>query len=886
MMATKERKKGGVARGAVSVVASVALALAMCPAAAFGATYTAPTYAKDGTADDGTTTYVKCAAHAAAEPIAYLLGLDNTTYRTSSFSYDVNDYDSVASNTRLGVFGSSVNENADSFLWNMFYNAYATANDLETTDYVPKTISGGGPNGADSSGASIYWRPETICGISSSNMASSYEAQVAAVEENLDDDATNDYDPVLVAYDMSGLTTMIETTYALAAAADDVIAQSGGTKTSRYNDGDTTASAEDYESIILSTQYYVLAKIADGTTERKTYAYVSSIDSDTQKFAVSFDSPDTFETSSSVPGRLMAGIQNCTDNIANLLQESGVELEYTSTTSDRDGSTSYTYYLTAEQIMQADVIIYTGGGVSTGGGGNDSSTSTADSAIAEVLAAAGYTDSDAYPSVFTSASDPVGVLNSNGVENALYVPEVLGFIYNDIIDQMDFVGWYFKHLYHVTDTDLQTAVDGACEGMTAADDLTVAEGYEDRVEAAFEEGDAYYAANADAIDAEYPNLISYERYLDTLGQINNSTTSLASSVEVYTGDSIWPSVVCDGTTLTQTSAFTAKYYDADGNRVYAISEVGTYTVEVTGIDSYTGNATLLFAVVEDEDDVDSVTSVIEAAQAAIDETAAEAEEAIAAAEEALAEAQAALAEAEAALAEAEASAEADATEAAEALAAAQAALEEAEAALAEAEANASTDATTAAAALAAAQEALEAAEAALEEAEAAATAAEEAAAAAEAEATSAEEAAATLTSTLAEVQSELETTKSELEAAQSELSETQAALEAAQSATSTTADRAANTMTVKKANKTVKYKKVKKKAVTVKAITVKKAKGDVYYKKASGSKKLTVNATTGKITVKKGTKKGTYKIKVKVTAYGNDNYKSASKTVTVKIKVK
>ena len=41
-----------------------------------------------------------------------------------------------------------------------------------------------------------------------------------------------------------------------------------------------------------------------------------------------------------------------------------------------------------------------------------------------------------------------------------------------------------------------------------------------------------------------------------------------------------------------------------------------------------------------------------------------------------------------------------------------------------------------------------------------------------------------------------------------------------------------------------------------------------------------------KVNVKKGTKKGTYKIKVIVTAAGNANYNAGSKTVTVKVKVK
>ena len=105
-------------------------------------------------------------------------------------------------------------------------------------------------------------------------------------------------------------------------------------------------------------------------------------------------------------------------------------------------------------------------------------------------------------------------------------------------------------------------------------------------------------------------------------------------------------------------------------------------------------------------------------------------------------------------------------------------------------------------------------------------------------------------------------------------------------ATVVTSSKKANPMTVKTTTKTVKAKKLKKAKRTVKAITVKKAKGTVTYTKAGGSKKLTVNKKTGKITVKKGTKKGTYKVKVKVKAAGTSKYLAVSRTVTVKIKVK
>ena len=53
------------------------------------------------------------------------------------------------------------------------------------------------------------------------------------------------------------------------------------------------------------------------------------------------------------------------------------------------------------------------------------------------------------------------------------------------------------------------------------------------------------------------------------------------------------------------------------------------------------------------------------------------------------------------------------------------------------------------------------------------------------------------------------------------------------------------------------------------------------------NKKITIAKKTGKVTVKKGLKKGTYKVKVIVKAKGNTNYKaSAVKTVTFTIRIK
>ena len=102
--------------------------------------------------------------------------------------------------------------------------------------------------------------------------------------------------------------------------------------------------------------------------------------------------------------------------------------------------------------------------------------------------------------------------------------------------------------------------------------------------------------------------------------------------------------------------------------------------------------------------------------------------------------------------------------------------------------------------------------------------------------------------------------------------------------------KAENTLSVKGLTASVSYSKVKKASQTLlrsKVIKLVNAgQGTKTYVKSSGNSKITIAKTTGKVTVKKGLAKGTYKVKVKVKAAGNTSYKAATKTVTFTIKVK
>ena len=92
-------------------------------------------------------------------------------------------------------------------------------------------------------------------------------------------------------------------------------------------------------------------------------------------------------------------------------------------------------------------------------------------------------------------------------------------------------------------------------------------------------------------------------------------------------------------------------------------------------------------------------------------------------------------------------------------------------------------------------------------------------------------------------------------------------------------------VTVKTRTKKISYKKLKKKAVSFKIKATSTAGTKLKFKKLSGVKGISLSSL-GKVTVKKGLGKKTYKLKFKVTAKGNDRYKAATKNAVVKIIVK
>lgn len=98
--------------------------------------------------------------------------------------------------------------------------------------------------------------------------------------------------------------------------------------------------------------------------------------------------------------------------------------------------------------------------------------------------------------------------------------------------------------------------------------------------------------------------------------------------------------------------------------------------------------------------------------------------------------------------------------------------------------------------------------------------------------------------------------------------------------------KAAPVLKTKITSKNVSYNALRKKAQVFTLGASVSSKGKLTYAKTAGSSAFTVNKTNGKITVKKGLKKGTYKIKVKISAKATANYNAGTKTVLVTVRVK
>jgi hypothetical protein len=108
---------------------------------------------------------------------------------------------------------------------------------------------------------------------------------------------------------------------------------------------------------------------------------------------------------------------------------------------------------------------------------------------------------------------------------------------------------------------------------------------------------------------------------------------------------------------------------------------------------------------------------------------------------------------------------------------------------------------------------------------------------------------------------------------------------ASEATATVTVEKAPSSVSVKKSSATFTAKKLKKKAASFSIGPSSSSGGKVTCVKKSGHKYLTISKA-GKVTVKKGAKKGSYTMKVTVKSAATAKYAAASKVFTIKVKIK
>ena len=544
------RKRRGCTKALISVVVTLAMALSLTPLASALAEeplspgtpgdlgslqswepptqITATSVVKDGK----TYSYVTSATRKVTESAADMLGICNVTVCPTAgnpFTYDgtaEENYASIKTSARFGIYGSDVNQNMNPYYANYFYNAYqlslgeagADLADARDTVLVDQRLNPGAPNSALLNVATefgtspiLYYRPDMLYGVTSltakdseetlaygaaTTSVSGYSELVEKIRNkelgeyeglSLYQEGDENYDPYYVMYDMNDfMASTITNLYSLANAAEGVIERAATTdkpKTTRYEDPLEIAS--NFERYVRGTQYAVLSAIANGKTARKTIGVVKTADATENTITFVPCNPQGKDTNDSVEF-----LEAVTDNICgknNLGDNANVG--------------------TAKDLMDCDAVYILGyGGIGT----SDGQYALKDT-LTTVLQNAGYDNESEYPEMNVQTPKTVIHRDKGGsVEGCVLVGSLIGFAYPEIINPVHSLAYFYESFYHVKDSRLQDALGLNLAGMSLPTgvELSLAGYSKSAYQNILEEGIVYYLNNKEAIDTAYPKLIA------------------------------------------------------------------------------------------------------------------------------------------------------------------------------------------------------------------------------------------------------------------------------------------------------------------------------------------------------------------------------------------
>lgn len=472
---------------------------------------------------------ITVACHSQAHVMPEVLGITNVTARQDqelAAGFAKNDADTkdtfclkeAQGNAALGVFGSDINESPNPYLYNYFYNCYATENDKTLSPEFTYTLTKGVTQNPMAAAtvksytqdgmqicASLYLRPDILIGITPvTGDKTGYDDSIAELPENNDEDKTNDYKPAQYLYYCDHVYSFIRDLNLMADTAHDILV-SDSTRTVRY--GDPQIIAGNVEKYYKGIQAYIIKQLNNTGAAKKTVALVdwnvtkanrnSGILNDDEYVINTKDYSTQSTTNFSRAAEFVADVSvNLADKIK-LEQKEGTKAAQGST----GGNTMKFYVATADQIAEnADVVVFA-----------DISTKTTEADAPDRLAfkddfvekaSKKNTNKAQNMDIMISNFDPVGYIGTNSVENVFAAAYYCTYLYPEYINQFDVAAYWYKNMYHVSDMSklksviaTNFAMSSVLSGCTYTADISNFS--EAEVEAKIVEGMNYYEDNKD-----------------------------------------------------------------------------------------------------------------------------------------------------------------------------------------------------------------------------------------------------------------------------------------------------------------------------------------------------------------------------------------------------
>ena len=528
---------------------------------------------------------VTVGSHKSATAMAEILGLNGTSI--STVQYTPTTLAQACANNRLGVYGSSANVQANPYIANDFYNFYAAengktssadvlakgtdgsfaeylANSTDEKEYGMDIVVGtGGSPGGDSSmtmnhdtttsvnyttwgtGLKIPSQPyNKVLRIRTwtnnpglaGTLNSDENEYVSSTYYRAGDET---YDPIAVQYNENtgsyGFNYYIDDENKLARAAK-LVMQQRSSKTTRY--GDPLDIANAYELYAKATKWYVLSKLAENPSAKKTVAVVAHADAANKRFRLV-----KLVSEGGVADKGAMG----TMGVAESTQDTVNDIAASVAPSATAGSLSV--YATPEQVAKADVVLC----LPPVAQSFDSSAAS----VRSVFSDAGYTAD--LPIIIDNAL-PTGTFETNAafgssVESVLLTGLVQGCIYPEWVNPVNMMTYWSSELFHLSEGALKPFVSSELSATTLPSGISLSDSSYDAacvasVRTILNEGAAYYYAHKADIDKAHPLLVSSDALDDAFGYGTGNVKVNApdgTSVKVYDEYGLLVTQNADGT---------------------------------------------------------------------------------------------------------------------------------------------------------------------------------------------------------------------------------------------------------------------------------------------------------------------------------------------------